>query len=92
VAGYALEAAALNSDGEAVTVVVLTSERDRRKELRCSTVPMKVSAATSFVLGDDLRGGGRGEAAACTEEDAAAWCGLPNRGDDDFGPELSEQW
>ncbi len=50
-----------------------------------------VSAATSFVLGDDLRGGGRGEAVVGTEEDVAAWRGLPNEGDGDFGPELSNQ-
>jgi hypothetical protein len=51
-----------------------------------------VSAATSFVLGDDLRGGGRGEAVAGMEEDATAWHGLPNGGDGDFRPELSERW
>jgi hypothetical protein len=53
----------------------------------CST---QVSAATSFKLGDDLRGGGRGEAAASIEEDEAAWRGLLNRGGSNFRPELSE--
>jgi hypothetical protein len=54
----------LDSDGEAAAAAVLTNAWGRRQERRCSTVPVKVSAATSFVLGDDLRGGGRGEAAA----------------------------
>jgi hypothetical protein len=64
VAGYTLGAAVLDSDGEAVVVAVLTGTRGRRQERRCSTVPVKVSVAMSFVLGDDLRGGGWGEAVA----------------------------
>jgi hypothetical protein len=78
-------------DGEAVAAAVLTGARGRRQERWCSTVLVKVSAAMSFVLGDDLGGGGRGEAAAGTEEDAATWRGLPNRGDGNFGSELSER-
>jgi hypothetical protein len=43
--------------------------------------------------GDSLQGG-RKEVSAAAEgsEDAAAWHGLPNGGDGDFGPELSEWW
>jgi hypothetical protein len=81
----------LDSDGEAAVAAVLTDALGRFQERRCSTVPVKVSAATSFVLGDNLRGGGRGDAAAGTEEDAAAWHGLLNGGDGDIGPELSVQ-
>jgi hypothetical protein len=83
--------AVLDLDGEAAVAAVLTDTWGRRQEQRCSTVPVKVLVATSFVLGDDLRGGGRGEAAVGTEEDVAAWRGLPNGGDGDFGPELSNQ-
>jgi hypothetical protein len=86
-----LGAAVLDLDGEVAVAAALTDSWGRRQEQRCSTVPVKVFVATSFVLGDDLRGGGRGEAAVGTEEDVAAWRGLPNGGDGDFGPELSNQ-
>jgi hypothetical protein len=66
VAGYTFGAAVLDSDGEAAVVTVLTDALGRWQERQCSTVPVKVSAATSFMLGDNLRGGGRGEAAAGT--------------------------
>jgi hypothetical protein len=46
--------AVLDLDGVAAAVAVLTGARGRRQERRCSTVLVKVSAAMSFVLGDDL--------------------------------------
>jgi hypothetical protein len=91
VAGYTLGAAVLDSDGEAAVAAVLTDALGRWQERLCSTVLVKVSVATSFVLGDNLRGGGRGEAAAGMEEDAAAWHDLLNGGAGDIGLELSEQ-
>jgi hypothetical protein len=60
----------LHSDGEAAAVAVLIGAWGRRQERWCSTVPMKVSVATSVMMGDDLQGGGRGEAAAGTKLDA----------------------
>jgi hypothetical protein len=90
VAGYVLRVVVLNSDGEAAVVAVLIGVWGRRQERWCLTISVKVSAATSFMLGDDLRGGGRGEAADSIEEDEAAWRGLLNRGGGNFRPELSE--
>jgi hypothetical protein len=42
-------------------------------------------------LRGDLHGGEekRGEAAAGTKKDTAAWRSIPNRGNGDFGPKLS---
>jgi hypothetical protein len=51
--GGRLHARRLDLDGEATTAEVLTGVWGRRQERRWSTVPVKVSAATSFVLGDD---------------------------------------
>jgi hypothetical protein len=51
---------------------------------RAAVLDSDSEAATGFVLGDEARGGGRGEAAAGTEEDAAAWHSLPNGGDSGF--------
>jgi hypothetical protein len=66
----------LNSDGEAAAAAVLHSYGE---------------AATGFVLGDEMRGGGRGEAAANMEEDVAPRRSVPNGSDGDFGLELSER-